>query len=96
MEVKALREAPRMFASRPSKARSCSRSAKTDAVSTRPDVIIMDLQVAPIDGIESNRQARYDDIEVVALTSLRRGGACARRAPGRGIGYVLKDSDAGR
>src|SRR5512132_3676798 len=37
----------------------------------RPDVVVMDLQMTPIDGIESTRQirARYEGVEVVALTS---------------------------
>ena len=45
--------------------------ARLDAEGRRPDVVLMDLQMEPLDGIESTRQvrARYDDVEVVALTS---------------------------
>ena len=45
--------------------------ARLDSEGRRPDVVVMDLQMAPIDGIETTRQirARYDDVEVVALTS---------------------------
>src|SRR3954466_16272664 len=45
--------------------------APMDSEGRRPDVIVMDLQMAPIDGIAATRQvcARYSDIEVVALTS---------------------------
>jgi DNA-binding NarL/FixJ family response regulator len=70
--------------------------ASMDSEGRRPHVIVMDLQMAPIDGIEVTRQVRgrYDDIEVVALTSF----ADEERVHGAleaGVsGYVLKDSDA--
>jgi DNA-binding NarL/FixJ family response regulator len=62
----------------------------------RPDVIVMDLQMAPIDGIESTRQvrARYDDIEVVALTSFAEDERVHAALQAGASGYVLKDSDA--
>jgi DNA-binding NarL/FixJ family response regulator len=62
----------------------------------RPDVIVMDLQMAPIDGIESTRQVRalYDDIEVVALTSFAEEERVHAALEAGASGYVLKDSDA--
>src|SRR5215217_3224783 len=45
--------------------------ARLDEEGRRPDVVLMDLQMEPLDGIESTREirARYEDVEVVALTS---------------------------
>ena len=62
----------------------------------RPDVIVMDLQMAPIDGIESTRQVRalYTDIEVVALTSFAEEERVHAALQAGASGYVLKNSDA--
>jgi DNA-binding NarL/FixJ family response regulator len=69
--------------------------ASMDFEGRRPDVIVMDLQMAPIDGIESTRQvrARYDDIEVVALTSFAEEERVHAALQAGASGYVLKDSD---
>jgi DNA-binding NarL/FixJ family response regulator len=70
--------------------------ARLDAEGRRPDVVVMDLQMEPLDGIESTRQirSRYDDVEVVALTSFgERERVHAALAAGAS-GYLLKDADA--
>jgi DNA-binding NarL/FixJ family response regulator len=70
--------------------------ASMDSDGRRPDVIVMDLQMAPIDGIESTRQVRalYTDVEVVALTSFGEEGRVHAALEAGASGYVLKDSDA--
>ncbi|MGH3035946.1 MAG: response regulator [Gaiellaceae bacterium] len=62
----------------------------------RPDVVVMDLQMAPLDGIESTRQirARYDGVEVVALTSFAEEERVHAALEAGASGYLLKDSDA--
>jgi DNA-binding NarL/FixJ family response regulator len=69
--------------------------ASMESQGRRPDVIVMDLQMAPIDGIESTRQVRalYDDIEVVALTSFAEEDRVHAALQAGASGYVLKDSD---
>ncbi len=61
-----------------------------------PEVIVMDLQMVPIDGIESTRRVRalYTDIEVVALTSFAEDERVNAALHAGASGYVLKDSDA--
>jgi DNA-binding NarL/FixJ family response regulator len=70
--------------------------ASLDAQGCRPDVIVMDLHMAPVDGIESTREvrARYDDVAVVALTSFADEELVDAALEAGAAGYVLKDSAA--
>jgi DNA-binding NarL/FixJ family response regulator len=62
----------------------------------RPDVVVMDLQMRPIGGVESTRRirARYDDLEVVVLTSYGDDELVRAALEAGASGYVLKDADA--
>jgi DNA-binding NarL/FixJ family response regulator len=62
----------------------------------RPHVVVMDLQMEPLDGIESTREvrARYDDVEVVALTSFAEEERVYAALEAGASGYLLKDADA--
>src|SRR4051794_23482479 len=69
--------------------------ASLETEGQRPDVVIMDLQMEPVDGIESTRRirARYDDVEVVALTSFAEEERVQAALEAGASGYLLKDSD---
>jgi DNA-binding NarL/FixJ family response regulator len=61
-----------------------------------PHVVVMDLKMEPLDGIETTRQirARYPEVEVVALTSFGDKGRVRAALEAGASGYLLKDSDA--
>jgi DNA-binding NarL/FixJ family response regulator len=69
--------------------------AQLDERAQRPDVVVMDLEMAPVDGIETTRQirSRYDDVEVVALTSFGEEERVRAALEAGASGYVLKDAD---
>lgn len=68
-----------------------------DAEGRRPHVVLMDLQMEPLDGIESTRRvlARYADVEVVALTSFDDVQRVKAALEAGASGYLLKDADVG-
>jgi DNA-binding NarL/FixJ family response regulator len=67
-----------------------------EAEGRRPAVVVMDLQMAPLNGIESTRliRARYDDVAVVVLTSYADDELVRGALEAGASGYVLKDADA--
>lgn len=70
--------------------------ARLDARGQRPDVVVMDLQMEPLDGIETTRRIRalYADVEVVALTSFAEEERVHAALAAGASGYLLKDADA--
>ena len=61
-----------------------------------PDVVLMDLLMSPMDGIEATRQirARYPEVQVVALTSFVEEDKAHAALNAGASGFLLKDADA--
>ena len=68
---------------------------RLDAEGRRPRVVVMDLKMAPIDGVETTRRirARYDEVEVVVLTSFGEEERVHAALQAGASGYLLKDAD---
>jgi DNA-binding NarL/FixJ family response regulator len=68
---------------------------RLDAAGRRPRVVVMDLKMAPIDGVETTRRirARYDEVEVVVLTSFGEEERVHAALQAGASGYLLKDAD---
>jgi len=61
-----------------------------------PDVVLMDLLMSPMDGIEATRQirARYPEVQVVALTSFDEEEKVHAALDAGASGFLLKDAEA--
>jgi len=72
--------------------------ARLDAEGERPDVVLMDLEMKPMGGIDATREirARYGDVEIVALTSFGERERIHAALAAGASGYILKDADADR
>ena len=70
--------------------------AQLDAQARLPHVVLMDLEMAPPDGITATRQirARYRDVEVVILTSFGEEARVHAALEAGAAGYLLKDAEA--
>lgn len=66
------------------------------AKQTRPDVVVMDLLMPVMSGIEATAQIRKElpETEVLALTSVLEDLAVFEALRAGAIGYLLKDTDA--
>lgn len=66
-----------------------------DAEGMRPHVVLMDLEMEPLDGIELTKRVRalYDDVQVMVLTSFGDGERVQRALAAGAAGYLLKDAD---
>jgi DNA-binding NarL/FixJ family response regulator len=69
--------------------------AVLDAEGRRPHVVLMDMKMEPVDGIESTRRirSRYDDVEIVAVTSFGDEQRVYAAVRAGASGYLLKDAD---
>jgi DNA-binding NarL/FixJ family response regulator len=69
--------------------------AVAEAARTFPDVVLMDLSMPGMDGVEATRRILADqpDVKVVVLTSFSDRGRVSDALNAGAVGYLLKDCD---
>ena len=72
------------------------REAVAMARELQPDVVLMDLLMPVMDGLEATQAIRAEmpEVEILALTSVLEGSSVTRAIRAGAIGYLLKDTDA--
>ncbi len=70
------------------------QEAVAEAQKLRPDVVVMDLSMPAMDGVEAIRRitARQPDVRVLVLTSFTGNGQIFPAIEAGALGYLLKDS----
>jgi NarL family two-component system response regulator LiaR len=71
------------------------RDAVSEAARLNPDVILMDLVMAPVDGIEATRQIKEQkpDSKILILTSFATDDKVFPAIKAGALGYLIKDTD---
>lgn len=72
------------------------REAVRHALQTRPDVVLMDIQMPELDGVAASKAilAENPDIRVIILTMYRQDAYVFEAVKVGARGYLLKDADA--